>query len=218
MVIVAISNGGEENIIKNNITGDNVITENNGDQRVWEHPYFWVSPPTNRLFMHLKTQHFPNNCTRERPSDYCDVRKAFLCVVKWVSFMPASISCCLHCNQLCLSRFISSMQEARIDILLKKHGQQWTQRKVYAKVCFSEVSPGFKKPSNLTGATKCFKRRSTMSQIAISKDSEIKSLNMNSNFLYNKIKRSELFYISFHSSILLLGDNYWLMCVYFYFS
>lgn len=47
-----------------------------------------------------------------------------------------------------------------------------------------------------------------MSQIAISKDSEIKSLNMNSNFLYNKIKRSELFYISFHSSILLLGDNY----------
>ncbi len=62
-----------------------------------------------------------------------------------------------------------------------------------------------------------FQKRST-SQIAICKDSEIKSLNMNSNFLHNKIKWSELFYISFHSSILLLGDNYWLMCVYFYFS
>lgn len=87
MVIVAISNGGEENIIKNYITGDNVITENNGDQRLWEHPYFWVSPPTNRFIMHLRatqseTQHFPNNRTRERPSDYCDVRNACLCVVK----------------------------------------------------------------------------------------------------------------------------------------
>lgn len=60
------------------------------------------------------------------------------------------ICCCLHCNQLCLCRFISSMQEARIDILLKKNGQQWKQRKVYAKVCFSDVSPGLKKKTQAT--------------------------------------------------------------------